>query len=174
MMKKRQKQTPKHAFELMPPRIPLHDLNALAERDITLAPADTRAEYVKRCEELVLESLGRESVYTASREFWSSQRRSFDECMAFNVSLVKHSGFGVDWPRWFDEHRDTFVEAAKVVVRALPPESDAASYARAVSAAASMSAWRLTFRWSSTVGLVSTGLDGLTNIAIRSSKPRKS
>lgn len=131
MMKKRQKQKPKHAPELMPPRIPLHDLNALAERDITLAPADTRAEYVKRCEELVLESLGRESVYTASREFWSSQRRSFDECMAFNVSLVKHSGFGVDWPRWFDEHRDAFVEAAKVVVRALPPESDAASYARA-------------------------------------------
>lgn len=131
MMKKRQKKKPKHAPELMPPSIPLRDINALEKRGITLTPADKRPEYIKRCEELILESFCRESVYTASREFWSSQRCSFDECMAFNVSLVKHSGFGVDWPRWFDEHRDAFVEAAKVVVRALPPESDAASYARA-------------------------------------------
>ncbi len=42
MMKKRQKQTPKHAFELMPPRIPLHD---------SLPPIEVKAKEVKNDDE---------------------------------------------------------------------------------------------------------------------------
>ena len=129
MMKKRQKQKPKRAPELMPPSIPLRDLNALEKRGITLTRADKRAEYVKRCEELILESFCREAISVARDEF--GRDHTSRECMEFYDSIPVSNELKFDWFGWFNKHHDALIEAAKVVARASPPDSDLAMYARA-------------------------------------------
>lgn len=129
MMKKRQKKKPKHAPELMPPSIPLRDINALEKRGITLTPADKRPEYIKRCEELILESFCREAISVARDAF--GRDHTSRECMEFYDSIPVSNELKFDWFGWLNKHHDALIEAAKVVARASPPDSDLAMYARA-------------------------------------------
>lgn len=129
MMKKRQKKKPKHASELMPPSVPLRDINALEKRGITLTPADKRPEYIKRCEELILESFCREAISVARDAF--GRDHTSRECMEFYDSIPVSAELKFDWFGWLNKHHDALIEAAKVVARASPPDSDLAMYARA-------------------------------------------
>lgn len=129
MRKKRQRQKPKRAPELMPPSIPLRDINALEKRGITLTPADKRPEYIKRCEELILESFCREAISVARDAF--GRDHTSREYMEFYDSIPVSNELKFDWFGWLNKHHDALIEAAKVVARASPPDSDLAIYARA-------------------------------------------